>query len=513
MLRFAQSPTRDINIGDLRIAIFNYILSKQSNEELLIRIDDLEKEKNIEGKEKEILEILSLFSIESSRVIYQSENLKYHQKLTMQLMGQKKAFACFCGEDKLNELKEKAESKGKVFSYDGFCETLSDETVLNCNAPFTVRIKKPDSNIKFTDLLKGDFDYRPFEVDSFVVLNHDKTPTNSYACAVDDMLYDVSTVIRDDKFASNTPKQIHIRKQLNYEKEINYIHIPKLKEETSIKSLIDEGFLPSAIANYLVLIGNETPKEIFSLEEAIEWFDIKSLSKDELEFDIEKLRLINKKHLEEIDELRLSKILGFADTDIGKLAKLFLDESCTIKELKSKIEPFFTPKSTLIDFEEEFVELKVCLNDAPFFEDYKKLELYLIEKTGLKDDKLQVPLRYILTGLKSGPDISNVYPLIKKLFRRDCKMIDAFIGSIFTVILSVVTLYKWVIIISAILSWVRPDPYNPIVQMLYRLTEPAYALVRRFIPTVFGGMDLAPLIVIFVLIFLETFLGRLFIGM
>ncbi len=92
-------------------------------------------------------------------------------------------------------------------------------------------------------------------------------------------------------------------------------------------------------------------------------------------------------------------------------------------------------------------------------------------------------------------------------------MIDAFLGSIFTVILAVVSLYKWVIIISALLSWVKPDPYNPIVQMLYRLTEPAYAFVRRFIPTVFGGMDLAPLIVIFTLIFLETFLGRLFIGM
>ncbi|WP_321471481.1 YggT family protein [Halarcobacter sp.] len=92
-------------------------------------------------------------------------------------------------------------------------------------------------------------------------------------------------------------------------------------------------------------------------------------------------------------------------------------------------------------------------------------------------------------------------------------MIDAFLGSVFTVILAVISLYKWVIIISALLSWVRPDPYNPIVQMLYRLTEPAYAFVRRFIPTVVGGMDLAPLIVIFVLIFLETFLGRLFMGM
>ncbi|PLY06597.1 MAG: hypothetical protein C0625_08365 [Arcobacter sp.] len=92
-------------------------------------------------------------------------------------------------------------------------------------------------------------------------------------------------------------------------------------------------------------------------------------------------------------------------------------------------------------------------------------------------------------------------------------MIEALLGSIFTVILAIVSLYKWVIIISALLSWFSPDPYNPIVQMLHRLTEPAYALVRKFIPTVFGGIDLAPLIIIFALIFLETFLGRLFMGM
>jgi len=90
---------------------------------------------------------------------------------------------------------------------------------------------------------------------------------------------------------------------------------------------------------------------------------------------------------------------------------------------------------------------------------------------------------------------------------------SALLSSIAVVVLGIVSLYKWVIIISALLSWVRPDPNNPIVQMLHRLTEPAYSLVRRFVPTVFGGMDLAPIIIIFSLIFLETFLGRLFAGM
>lgn len=88
-------------------------------------------------------------------------------------------------------------------------------------------------------------------------------------------------------------------------------------------------------------------------------------------------------------------------------------------------------------------------------------------------------------------------------------MIDALFSSILTVLFSIIFLYKWVVIISAILSWVRPDPYNPIVQMLYRLTEPVYARIRRVIPTTFGGMDLAPLILIFALIFLETFLQKI----
>ena len=91
-------------------------------------------------------------------------------------------------------------------------------------------------------------------------------------------------------------------------------------------------------------------------------------------------------------------------------------------------------------------------------------------------------------------------------------MIDALILAFVSIFLTILSLYKWIIIISALLSWVQPDPYNPIVQMLYRLTEPAYALVRRFIPTVFGGIDLAPLILIFGLQFLEIFLGTLLRG-
>jgi len=418
LLRFASSPTGDMNIETLRIAIFNYILSKQLNEQLLIRIDDIDKKKNIEGKEKEILEMLSLFSIEYSHVVYQSENLKYHQKLAMQLMSKKKAFSCFCSKEKLEELKNEATKNNKIFNYDGFCETLSDETVLNVNAPFTVRIKKPESNIKFVDTLKGDFDHTPIDVDSFIILNHDKTPTYNYACAIDDMLYDISTVLRTENYLVDTPKQIHIRNTMNYEKELKYIHLPAIlnknnTDKSSVKQLIDEGFLPSAIANYLVLLGNNTPKEIFSLEEAIEWFDIKNISKDEVKFDIDKLKFINKEHLKTIDDMRLSKILGFADTDIGKLGKIYTEEASTIKEIKSKIKLIFTAKTTCKGFEEEFTKIKDCINSAPFYDDFNKLKEYISEQTKLKEESLAIPLRFILTGRNDGPNISDIYPLIK----------------------------------------------------------------------------------------------------
>ena len=406
MLRFAPSQTEDLSINSLRIAIFNYILSKQLNEDLVVRINDTDRKNNIEGKDKEILELLNLFSIEFKNALHQSDSLKYHQKLAMQLMTQKKAFSCFCSDEKLNELKEKAKAEGKKSEYDGFCQTLSDETVLNTNTPFTVRIKKPEENI---------FGFTADEIDSFIILNHDKTPTYNYACAIDDMLMNISTVIREKENILNTPKQIHIRNQFGYNNNINYIHISSFLDEDNItvKKLIEDGYLPSAIANYLVLVGNSTPNEIFTLEEAISWFDIEKLSKESLKFDIEKLKEINKKHIEMLDEMRLSKILGFADDDIGKLGKLFLEEATTINEIKERIAPIFTAKTSCEGFEEEFKTLKETLKNAPYFENYEDLVKYIKEKIGLENEKISKPLRYILTGRENGVDICKIYSFIK----------------------------------------------------------------------------------------------------
>lgn len=417
MLRIALSQTKDIDLEDLRIALLNYIISKKTDEELVIRIDDANKDKNIEGKDKEILELLNLFSIEHSRVIYQSENIKYHQKLAMQLMTQKKAFSCFCSDTKLNELKESAKKEGKNYNYDDFCANLSDEIILEVNAAFTVRIKRPIDNIKLIDSFNGEFDYTPNDIDSFIILNHDKTPTTEYACAVDDMIYDITMVINKKEHILSAPRQIHIRNSLGYKKDINYIHLPSILNEkensNSIKWLIEEGFLPVAIANYLVFLGNETPKEIFTLEEAIQWFDIKNISNKEVIFDFEKLKTINKKHLELIDDLRLSKLLGFADTDIGKLGKLFLSEASTLNGIKEKLNLIFSKKDLCKDFEDESKQIIKCLKEAPHIDDFNNFKNYITQNTGLKDDSLLIPLRYLLTKEENGVNLSDIYPYIK----------------------------------------------------------------------------------------------------
>ena len=415
MLRFATSPTKDLDISNLRVALLNHIVSKQMNQELLIRIDDTEKEKNIENKDKEILGILDLFNIDYSRVVLESENIKYHTGMAMKLLLDKKAFNCFCSDEALEKDKKKAKKDGTPYSYSGFCETISDETKFNCNAPFVVRMKQPEDTVTFKDTLKNECEFKPFEVDSTIILNHDKTPTYNFASAVDDMLYDISTIIQSEECLKDTPKQITIRKALGYDKEIQYVHIPNIttNESISVQSLIDHGYLPAAIANYLVTTGYNTPTEIFTIEDACNWFDINKISNETINFDIEKLNLINKAHLKDVEDMRLSKIIGYADEDIGKLAKLYLEECNSTKEIKAKIDAIFGKKENLKGFEKELQILNECLNNAPFINDFENLQTYITEQTGLKDNTLLTPLRFILTGTKKGPELSEIYPLIK----------------------------------------------------------------------------------------------------
>lgn len=414
MLRFAPSPTGDMYIGNLRVALFNYICSLQREEPLLIRIDDTDKERNIPDKEKEIFEILALFGIEYQEQQFQSNNLRFHRAMALQMLQDKKAFNCFCSAEDL-EAKQDA-------TYAGTCENLAPEEVIDNPLPFTIRLKKPPHSITFTDIIKGKNTFDPDKIDSFILMSADKYPTYNFACAVDDMLSDISLIIRNEDHLSDTPKQIAIHEALGYTKKVEYAHLPIILEDSvSIKWLLEEGFLPEAISNYLIALGNKTPLEIFTLKEAVKWFDLQSLSKDPVRFDIEKLRAINREHLRGLDPKELSRYVGFADEEIGNLAKLFLKEATTLKELRVKVGAVFASKKAPQEYKEEFDLLRELTLKAPHFDDYESYKTYLMKHSALEGENLFKPLSLLLSGTENAPELNDLYSHIKNYLKEVVK--------------------------------------------------------------------------------------------
>ena len=427
MLRFAPSPIDDMHIGNLRVAIFNYMVAKQKDVNFIIRIEDTDKERNIEGKDTEILQIMEKFALPHDSVRHQSENLHMHQTLAIRLLEEKKAFVCTCTSQQLETDREDAKKNKVDYRYSGRCSYVGAEELAKLKEdkiPFVIRIKTPDTDITNHDVIQGDIVTSPNEVDSFVILRADSTPTYNFSCACDDMFSGISLIIREEEHLSNTPKQKHIKQLLGYAQETEYAHLPiilntegqkmsKRDDASSLKWLFEQGFIPDAIVNYLILLGNKTPTEIFTMPEALEWFKLENISRSAARFDLDKLRFINRKHLEMMDDKQLSTLFGFADADIGKLAKVYLEEVSTTKELEAKIRPLFSPKDFEAKWGEQMTIMAKIIANAPMIKEFDEFKTYMMKESGLKGENFVKPLRYLLTGAGNGPELSEVYPHIK----------------------------------------------------------------------------------------------------
>lgn len=386
MYRFTTSPTRDLSISDLRIALINYICAKQSNKLFIVRMEDIDKAKNIESKDAEILDILSIFGLNYDYLYYQSENFKYHLQFASSLMDKGLAFACFCKEDELQDGTCAKE-----------CNNISQEELLNNNLPFTIRLKNQDEN--------------------FLIMSQQKYPTANFANACDDMLQGITHIIKEDAHILDTPRQELIRVSLGYTQDIKYSHLPTLineKDDTSsVKWLLNQGFLPEAIVNYLLLLGNTPPKEIFTQSEAIEWLKLDEISKTPLKFDIKKLKAINAQHIMMMPELELSKIIGYSSTDIGKLAKLYAKQVSTTFEIKEKIDGVFSLKTSQ-EYSQELDTLKQIVKNAPYFEKFEEFKNHLMSESKMQGENFFKTLRIMLTANENDlEELEEVYEHIK----------------------------------------------------------------------------------------------------
>ncbi len=402
MLQIALSPLKDMNIDGLRVAIINYLLAQQKNDKFLVRIDDRDRAKNIEGKDSEFIMILEKFALKHDGVFHQSEHLNLHQTLAIKLLKEKKAYICQCKETSCTQA----------------CQSLPQEAYQTLKASkenFVIRLKKPKSSITFTDIIQGEVTTTQKEIGEFIILDNKGIPSDDFACATDDMMSGIDFIVRSKSYLLNTPKQIYVQQLLGYDTTAtHYAHIPPIKNAPTLQWLFEEGFIPDAILNYLITIGNtKIAQEIFTLPQAIEWFSLESISKEPVAFNLEKLRELNREHLKMMDNKRLSSIFGFADADIGKLAKVYLDKSSTTKELKAKILPIFKAKEFKGQYEQEMRLLESIIASAPAFEDYDAFEAYISTQSGLKEENLLKPLRYLLTNRGDGPQLSEIYPFIK----------------------------------------------------------------------------------------------------
>ncbi len=427
MLRYALLPRGDLSIESLRVALINSIVARQRKERFVLRIEDTDKARIIEGKDGEGRELLEKFAIHPDQTLYQSDQLGRYQHLAVHLVEEGRAFLCLCSEEELERERQRAEAENRPYRYSGRCNGMDADELRRIREekiPFTIRIRKPADAIRFTDLLQGEIEADPGEVDHFVILRADGTPTSDFAAAVDDMTGGISLVIDEEERLRHAPRQIHIRRALGFDEAIAYAHLPPLLDpqgkrlsETgdagSVKRLLEEGFLPDAILNYLLLLGNETPTEIFTLPEAVEWFDLQKLSRSPARFDAERLRQINREHLRRMEDRTLSRIFGFADADVGRLAKLYLEEAATINELESRIRAIFAPKNCRGDQGETMQRLSALILAAPYFDTFDEFTAYLSEKSGLKDEALSRPIRQLMTGAEKGPDLGKIYQTIK----------------------------------------------------------------------------------------------------
>lgn len=429
MLRFAPSPTGDIHIGNLRAAIFNYILAKQSNQGFLIRIEDTDVARNIDGKDKEILSLLNLFGLLWDKLVYQSDNFARHREFANFLIEKGLAFHCYCSKEFLESKRAEAKAQKRAFRYQDEWANIEKDS----NTKPVIRLKGAESSIAFKDLIKGEVKFDKDEIESFVIIKEDGIPTYNFACAIDDMLYDISLIVRGEDHTSNTPKQMLIHQYLGYTKDIAYAHLPiilgesgakmsKRDSASSVAWLIDEGFLPQAIINYLIAMGNHTPLEVFTLKEAIEWFDIKSIAKSPVKFDIKRLRFLNREHLKRLDDESFALLFESKDSHIGALARLFLQESSTINDIREKLNAIFAPKDIYGIENGEYAKecqklydifINLLESSDKSLQEFDALKSRLMELSGLKGKAFFKPLRILLTGASHGLELSELYPYIR----------------------------------------------------------------------------------------------------
>ncbi len=325
-LRFAPSPTGTLHIGTARTALFNYLYAKKNNGELLLRIEDTDKERSKKEHEDNIMRSLSWLGIQFDKEpFYQSKREDIYRKYIEKLIAEKKAYYCFCSKEKLEKSREEQRKNKEAPRYSGSCYSLSKEEVEKLQKEekeFVIRLKIAENKtISFKDLIRGEIKFNTQDIGGdFVIARSDFSALYNLACVVDDYDMKISHIVRGEDHISNTPKQILLYIALEIEIP-KFAHVPMLlgpdkkklskrHGSTSVEDYKKEGYLPEALVNFISLLGWHPggEKEIYSTEEIIEKFSLTDCQKSGAVFDIKKLDYINGHYIRKMEIKKLTSL-------------------------------------------------------------------------------------------------------------------------------------------------------------------------------------------------------------
>lgn len=446
--RFAPSPTGHLHIGGVRAALYAYMTAKRSGGSFLIRIEDTDQSRTQEGAHEEIIRILSTLGLKSDgEILKQSERLDVYRQYAQELLDGGNAYYCQCSPERLAELRDEQKKAGGRIGYDKACsqKDLKDGVV---------RLRVPEGKqINIDDAVRGTVSFSSDDVDDQVLMKSDGFPTYHLAHIVDDHASGITHVIRGEEWLSSTPKHVLIHEALGWDVPV-YAHLPLILGEgggklskrhgaRSAEEYLNEGYLPEALINFLVLLGwnPRGDREVYRFEELIESFDLKKVNKGGAVFSEEKLDWIAQQHMQKADPAELAQMampfLGKNQQRAQKKGAQWLARVITVEQQRiSKLSQIgedtgfafddeinYDPallvgrKSTKSEAADRLQKAEAYLQAVDNFEDRQALEgnmLDWIKREDLGNGPTLWPLRVALTGKAKSPSPFDALWLLGK---------------------------------------------------------------------------------------------------
>lgn len=456
--RIAPSPTgKDLHIGNAYTALINFIFARQNKGNFIIRVEDTDQTRLVEGSEDRILDSLKWLGLDYDEgpdkknvkfgAYRQSERLEIYEKYSQKLIDEGKAYYCFCSAQRLEKMREEQKLGKLPTMYDGLCkksDRIKAREKVNKGEKHVIRLNVPDEGAtEFHDAIRGKISFENALVDDQVLIKSDGFPTYHFGVVVDDHLMEISHIIRGEEWISSVPKHILLYQAFGWNPPV-FAHLPllrnpdksklsKRKNPVWVSWYKNEGFLPEAVLNYLGLMGWSMPdgRDKFSLSEMKAEFKLEDIKTTAPIFDIEKLKWLNKRYIQDLSEDQFRNLVGeyskYKDHPnfralIKACSSLVMPRINTLKEFDAMAGFYFKPP---IDFEMDvsgkgnlFKRIAAGLKDLNN-DDWKTVKIgdnlaVLAKESGLSNSDFFMLLRVAITGRKISPPLNESMEILGK---------------------------------------------------------------------------------------------------